>query len=120
MNNTPLSSMAFGFDHIFRFLSMLTARYKKYSGVNFCTQMPFIHCWTCTERQIHQTTGRFSSHQHSHEDISKQIENIPCMWSQERFGGSTSTWYVQVLLPVLLDTSDGDIPEMIWMHLFEF
>ena len=50
MNNTPLGSVAFGFDHTLKIFGMLTARYRKYSGVNFCTEMPFIRCWTCTER----------------------------------------------------------------------
>ena len=41
-------------------------------------------------------------------------------WKQDSFGGSTSTWYLQVLLWAVLDTSDGEVPEKILMHLLEF
>ena len=34
------------------------------------------------------------------------------MWSQKSFRGGTSTWYVHVLLQAMLDTSDGDVPEI--------
>ena len=37
-------------------------------------------------------------------------------WSQDSFGGSTSTWYLQEVL----NTSDGEVPEKILMHLLEF
>ena len=40
--------------------------------------------------------------------------------NQESFGGGTITWYHQVLFQALLDTSDGDVPDMILMHLIEF
>ena len=45
---------------------------------------------------------------------------LPLTWNQESFGGSTMTWYHQVLFQALLDTSDGDVPDMILMHLIEF
>ena len=45
---------------------------------------------------------------------------LPHTWTQKSFGDSTSTWYLQVLLQVMLDTSHGDVPEMILIHLLEF
>ena len=45
---------------------------------------------------------------------------LPLTCNQESFGGSTMTWYHQALLQALLDTSDGDVPDMILMHLIEF
>ena len=45
---------------------------------------------------------------------------LPYTWRQDSFGGSTSTWYLQVLLQAVLDTSDGEAPEKILMHLLEF
>ena len=45
---------------------------------------------------------------------------LPHTWRQDSFGGSTSTWYLQVLLWAALDTSDGEVPEKILMHLLEF
>ena len=44
---------------------------------------------------------------------------LPHTWRQDSFGGSTSTWYLQVLLRAVLDTSDGEIPEKNLMHLLE-
>ena len=52
--------------------------------------------------------------------LSKLETHIPHLWSHEWFGGNTSTWYLQVLLQAVLNTSDGDVPEMTWMHLLEF
>ena len=45
---------------------------------------------------------------------------LPLTWNQESFRGSTMNWYHQVLFQALLHTSDGDVPEMILMHLLEF
>ena len=45
---------------------------------------------------------------------------LPHTWTYDSFGGSTSTWYLQVLLWVVLDTSDREVPEKILMHLLEF
>ena len=45
---------------------------------------------------------------------------LPHTWRQDSFGGITSTWYLQVLLRAMLDTSDGEVPEKILMHLLEF
>ena len=45
---------------------------------------------------------------------------LPHTWRQDSFGGSTSTWYLQVLLGAVLDTSDGEVPEKILMHLLKF
>ena len=45
---------------------------------------------------------------------------LPHAWRQDSFGGSTSTWYLQVLLQAVLDTSDGEVPEKILIHLHEF
>ena len=45
---------------------------------------------------------------------------LPHTWRQDSFGGSTSTWYLRVLLRAVLDTSDGEVPEKILMHLLEF
>ena len=121
MNSTPLGSMAFGFDHTLKILGMLTTRYRKYSEVNFCTQMPFIRCWTCTESRFIKRQDLFPIINTPVKISQSKLETpITHIWSHERFGGNTSTWYVQVLLQAVLDTSDGDVPEMIWMHLLEF
>ena len=45
---------------------------------------------------------------------------LPHMWRQVSFGGSTSTWYLQVLPRAVLNTSDGEVPEKILMYLLEF
>ena len=120
MNNTPLGSMAFGFDHTLKILGMLTARYRKYSGAIFAPKCPLFVAG-------HALKGRFNKRQDLFPVINTPVKisqskldtPIPHMWSHERFGGNKSTWYVQVLLKAVLDTSDGDVPEMIWMHLLE-
>ena len=45
---------------------------------------------------------------------------LPHTWRQDSFGSSTSTWYLQVLLRAVPNTSDEEIPLKILMHLLEF
>ena len=72
MNNTTLGCVAIDFEHTLMAFGHANS-FRKNSGVNYCTKMSYIRCWRCTERWIHQITRPFSYHQHSSEDISKQI-----------------------------------------------
>ena len=65
-------------------LVMLTASFRKNSGVHFCTKMSYICCWRCIERWIHPTTRPFSYHQHFREDISKKIGDASSPYVQSR------------------------------------
>ena len=73
MNNTPLGSMVFGFDHTLTFfLDMLTAKYRMYSWV----KCPLFVAGDALKGRFIRRHEHFSSHQHSREDIPKQVGGI--------------------------------------------
>ena len=118
MNNTPLGSMAYGFDYTLKFFG--ACRLLDTGSIQGPIVAPKCPLFVARVALKGRSIRRHDPFPVIYTPVkisqSKLETLLPHMWSQERFVGSTSTWYVQVLLQAVLDTSDGGVSEMILMH----
>ena len=91
---------------------MLATSFKKYSGVNYGPKCPIFvagDALKCIFIRPHEVFLVINTSVNISQ--SKLGTLLPHTWRQDSFGGSTSTWYLQVLLRAVLDTSDGEDPD---------